>query len=455
MSNELSEKKPHFDTLAIHGGQGSDPTTNARAVPIYQTTSYVFNDADHAARLFALQEFGNIYTRIMNPTTDVFEKRIAALEGGAAGLALASGQAAETLIILTLAKAGDEIVSTTSLYGGTYNLFHYTLPKLGITVRFVDAVDYDGLRAAINEKTKAVYTETVGNPKLDVLDIEQLAGIAHEHGLPLVIDNTTPSPALCRPIEWGADIIVNSATKFIGGHGTSIGGVIVDAGRFDWQASGRFPEFTAPDPSYHGVSFTEAFGPLAFIIKARVQGLRDTGGCLSPFNAFLLLQGAETLHLRMARHSENALAVAKFLQQRQDVEWVNYPGLENSPYYALAKKYMPDGAGALITFGIKGGYEAGKYFINSLKLFSLLANIGDAKSLVIHPASTTHQQLTEAEQRTTGTTPELIRLSVGIEDVRDIIADLDQALTLVAGQSGPAGGPTKHSQPAAAGAGGI
>jgi O-acetylhomoserine (thiol)-lyase len=455
MSNELSGKKPHFDTLAIHGGQGSDPTTNARAVPIYQTTSYVFNDADHAARLFALQEFGNIYTRIMNPTTDVFEKRIAALEGGAAGLALASGQAAETLIILTLAKAGDEIVSTTSLYGGTYNLFHYTLPKLGITVRFVDAVDYDGLRAAINEKTKAVYTETVGNPKLDVLDIEQLAGIAHEHGLPLVIDNTTPSPALCRPIEWGADIIVNSATKFIGGHGTSIGGVIVDAGRFDWQASGRFPEFTAPDPSYHGVSFTEAFGPLAFIIKARVQGLRDTGGCLSPFNAFLLLQGAETLHLRMARHSENALAVAKFLQQRQDVEWVNYPGLENSPYYALAKKYMPDGAGALITFGIKGGYEAGKYFINSLKLFSLLANIGDAKSLVIHPASTTHQQLTEAEQRTTGTTPELIRLSVGIEDVRDIIADLDQALTLVAGQSGPAGGPTKHSQPAAAGAGGI
>ena len=429
MANEQNNNKPHFNTLAIHGGQVPDPTTNARAVPIYQTTSYVFNDADHAARLFALQEFGNIYTRIMNPTTDVFEKRIAALEGGAAALGLASGQAAETLTILTLAKAGDEILSTTSLYGGTYNLFHYTLPRLGIAVRFVDAADYDGLRSAINEKTKAVYSETVGNPKLDVLDVERLAEIAHEQGVPLVIDNTTPSPALCRPIEWGADIVVDSATKFIGGHGTSIGGVIVDAGRFDWKASGRFPDFTNPDPSYHGVSYTEAFGPLAFIIKARVQGLRDTGGCLSPFNSFLLLQGAETLHLRMERHSENALAVAHFLEKHEEVEWVNYPGLESSPYYALAQKYLPDGAGALITFGIRGGYEAGKSFINSLKLFSLLANIGDAKSLVIHPASTTHQQLSEEEQRATGTTPELIRLSVGIEDVRDIIADLDQALT--------------------------
>jgi O-acetylhomoserine (thiol)-lyase len=450
MANEKDDPKLHFNTLAIHGGQVPDPTTNARAVPIYQTTSYVFNDTEHAARLFALQEFGNIYTRIMNPTTDVFEKRIAALEGGAAALGLASGQAAETLTVINLAKAGDEILSTTSLYGGTYNLFHYTLPRLGITVRFVDAADYDGLRAAINEKTKAVYSETVGNPKLDVLDIERLAEIAHEQGLPLVIDNTTPSPALCRPIEWGADIVVDSATKFIGGHGTSIGGVIVDSGKFDWKASGRFPDFTTPDPSYHGVSYTEAFGPLAFIIKARVQVLRDTGGCLSPFNSFLLLQGAETLHLRMERHSENALTVANFLAKHPEVEWVNYPGLESSPYYELAQKYLPDGAGALITFGIKGGTAAAKSFINSLRIFSLLANIGDAKSLVIHPASTTHAQLTEEEQRSTGTTPELIRLSVGIEDVRDLIADLDQALT----KSGRAlSGPSaKESQQSAAGA---
>jgi O-acetylhomoserine (thiol)-lyase len=427
-TNEANKNQYHFDTLAIHGGQKPDPTTNARAVPIYQTTSYTFDDAGHAARLFALEEFGNIYTRIMNPTTDVFEQRIAALEGGAAALALASGQAAETLTILTLAKAGDEIISTTSLYGGTYNLFHYTLPKLGIKVRFVDAEDYAGLKRSINEDTKAIYTETIGNPKLDIVDIEELAEIAHEHGLPLIVDNTTPSPALCRPIEWGADIVINSATKFIGGHGTSIGGVIVDAGKFDWKASGRFPEFTEPDPSYHGVSYTEAFGPLAFILKARVQGLRDTGACLSPFNSFLLLQGAETLHLRLERHSENALKVAQFLEQHEDVEWVNYPGLESSRYHELAKKYLPKGAGALVTFGIKGGYEAGKEFINSLNLFSLLANIGDAKSLVIHPASTTHQQLTKEEQLETGVTPELIRLSVGIEDVRDLIADIDQAL---------------------------
>lgn len=427
-TNEANKNQYHFDTLAIHGGQKPDPTTNARAVPIYQTTSYTFDDAGHAARLFALEEFGNIYTRIMNPTTDVFEQRIAALEGGAAALALASGQAAETLTILTLAKAGDEIISTTSLYGGTYNLFRYTLPKLGIKVRFVDAEDYAGLKRSINEDTKAIYTETIGNPKLDIVDIEELAEIAHEHGLPLIVDNTTPSPALCRPIEWGADIVINSATKFIGGHGTSIGGVIVDAGKFDWKASGRFPEFTEPDPSYHGVSYTEAFGPLAFILKARVQGLRDTGACLSPFNSFLLLQGAETLHLRLERHSENALKVAQFLEQHEDVEWVNYPGLESSRYHELAKKYLPKGAGALVTFGIKGGYEAGKEFINSLNLFSLLANIGDAKSLVIHPASTTHQQLTKEEQLETGVTPELIRLSVGIEDVRDLIADIDQAL---------------------------
>lgn len=456
MANDQNEatEKLHFNTLAVHGGQDPDSATNARAVPIYQTTSYVFNDADHAARLFALQEFGNIYTRIMNPTTDVFEKRIAALEGGAAALALSSGQAAETLTILTLAKAGDEIVSTTSLYGGTYNLFHYTLPKLGINVRFVDAADYEGLRAAINEKTKAVYAETIGNPKLDVLDLERVATIAHEQGLPFIVDNTSASPALCRPIEWGADIVINSATKFIGGHGTSIGGIIVDAGRFDWKAGDRFPDFSEPDPSYHGVSYTEAFGPLAFIIKARVQGLRDTGACLSPFNSFLFLQGAETLHLRMQRHSENALEVARFLQKHEEVEWVNYPALENSRYYALAQKYLPDGAGALITFGIRGGYEAGKKFINSLSLFSLLANIGDAKSLVIHPASTTHQQLTEEEQRATGTTPELVRLSVGIEDVRDIIADLDQALK-GRGRKLPKDESTDEPQKAAAGAGGV
>jgi O-acetylhomoserine (thiol)-lyase len=446
----------HFDTLAIHGGQEADPATKARAVPIYQSTSYVFDDADHAARLFALQEFGNIYTRIMNPTTDVFEKRIAALEGGAAALAMASGQAAETLTILTLAQAGDEIISTTSLYGGTYNLFHYTLPKLGINVRFVDAADYEGLRAAINDRTRAVYSESVGNPKMDVLDIERVAAIAHENNLPLIIDNTTPSPALCRPIEWGADIVVNSATKFIGGHGTSIGGIIVDAGRFDWKAAGRFQGFTEPDPSYHGVSYTEAFGPLAFIIKARVQGLRDTGGCLSPFNSFLFLQGVETLHLRMQRHSENGLAVARFLREHAAIEWVNYPGLDTSPYYELAQKYLPQGAGALLTFGIRGGFEAGKRFINSLKLFSLVANIGDAKSLVIHPASTTHSQLTPEEQRGTGVTPELVRLSVGIEDVRDILADIDQALTHK-GDSLPApdGELTNAPQEAAAGAGGV
>ena len=426
----MSDEKPsyQFNTLAVHAGQSVDPTTGSRAVPIYQTTSYNFTDADHAARLFGLQEFGNIYTRIMNPTTDVLEKRVAALEGGMAALALSSGQAAETLAITTLANAGDEIVSTTSLYGGTYNLFHYTLPKLGITVRFVDAEDEAGLKAAINDRTRAVYTETVGNPKLDIVDIEKLASIAHAHGLPLIIDNTTPSPALCTPIAHGADIVIQSLTKFIGGHGTSIGGAIIDAGKFDWKASGRFPDFTTPDPSYHGLVYSDAFGPLAFILKARVQGLRDIGACLSPFNAFLLLQGAETVHLRMERHSENALAVAKFLASHPQVESVNYPGLESSPYHARTKKYLPKGAGALVTFNIKGGVAAGKAFINRVQLFSLLANIGDAKSLVIHPASTTHSQLTEEEQASTGVTPGLIRLSVGIEDIRDILADLEQAL---------------------------
>ena len=436
--SDLTAPPQQLATLALHAGQVVDPATNSRAVPIYQTTSYVFNDSDHAARLFGLQEFGNIYTRIMNPTTDVFEKRVAALEGGAAGLATASGQAAETLTILTIANAGDEIVSTTSLYGGTYNLFHYTLPKLGITVRFADADDFDGIRAAINSKTRALYTETLGNPKLDVVDIEQLAAIAHEHGLPLIIDNTAASPMLTRPIEHGADIVINSATKFIGGHGTSIGGVIVDAGNFDWKASGRFKDFVDPDPSYHGLSYVEAFGPLAFILKARVQGLRDTGAAMAPFNSFLFLQGLETLHLRMERHSQNALATARHLESHPGVEWVNYPGLASSKYYARAQKYMPTGQSSLVTFGIKGGsagsaYEAGKRLINSLKLFSHLANLGDSKSLVIHPASTTHAQLTVAEQADTGVTPDLVRLSVGTEDIRDILADLDQAITVANG----------------------
>jgi O-acetylhomoserine (thiol)-lyase len=431
----MPDEKQQFATLAVHAGQTPDPTTGSRAVPIYQTTSYAFHDAEHAGRLFALKEFGNIYTRIMNPTTDVLEKRVAALEGGAAALAVSSGQAAETLLATTLAAAGDEIVSTTSLYGGTYNLFHYTLPRLGITVKFVDADDFDGLRKAINAKTRAVYTETLGNPKLDVVDIEKLAAIAHEAKLPLVIDNTSASPALVRPIEWGADLVVNSATKFLGGHGNSIGGVIVDAGKFDWAASGRFRDFTEPDPSYHGLVYTEAFGPLAFILKARVQGLRDTGAALSPFNAFLILQGIETLHLRMERHSANALAVARHLEKHPGVEWVNYPGLESSPYYARAKKYLPQGQSGLLTFGIKGGYEAGKKLIDGLKLFSLLANIGDAKSLVIHPASTTHAQLSVEEQAATGVTPELVRLSVGIEDIRDILADLDQAIAGANGQA--------------------
>jgi len=438
MPDESNTPPQQLATLALHAGQVVDPTTTSRAVPIYQTTSYVFNDSDHAARLFALQEFGNVYTRLMNPTTDVFEKRVAALEGGVAGLATASGQAAETLTIQTLASAGEEIVSTTSLYGGTYNLFHYTLPRMGITVRFVDADDFGGIRKAINPKTRAVYTETLGNPKLDIADIEQLASIAHENGVPLVIDNTCASAILVRPIDFGADIVINSATKFIGGHGTTIGGVIVDAGKFDWKASGRFPAFVNPDPSYHGLSYADTFGPIAFIIKARVEGLRDTGAALSPHSAFLFLQGLETLHLRMERHSQNALAAAKHLQQHPGIEWVNYPGLESSKYYQRARKYMPSGQSSLLTFGIKGGvagtaYEAGKKFINSVKLFSHVANIGDSKSLVIHPASTTHSQLTVAEQAETGVTPELVRLSIGTEDIRDIVYDLNQAIAVANG----------------------
>jgi len=419
-----------FETLALHGGQKSDPTTGARAVPIYQTTSYQFNDTDHAARLFGLQEFGNIYTRIMNPTTDVLEQRIAALEGGVGALALASGQAAETLAILNIAGTGDNIVSSTDLYGGTYNLFRHTLPKLGITTRFVDARDYDGFRNAIDGRTKAFFLELVGNPKLDILDLEKIAGIAHEQGIPVTVDPTTATPYLCKPFEWGADIIVHSATKYIGGHGTSIGGLLVDSGKFDWT-QGRFPELTEPDPSYHGLVYTQALGPLAYIIKARVQGLRDTGAALSPFNAFLILQGLETLGLRVERHSQNALAVAKHLKEHPKVAWVNYPGLPEHPTYALAQKYMPKGQSGILGFGITGGKSAGKTFIDNLKLFSHLANIGDAKSLAIHPASTTHSQLTPEEQQLTGVSDDYVRLSVGIETIDDILADLDQALAKV------------------------
>jgi O-acetylhomoserine (thiol)-lyase len=422
------------ETIALHGGQKPDPTTNARAVPIYQTTSYVFNDTAHAARLFGLQEFGNIYTRIMNPTTDVFEQRVAQLEGGTGALAMASGQAAETLTLLNIARAGDEILSSASLYGGTYNLFHYTFPKMGIEVKFVDPKDPESFRKALTKKTKAVFAETVGNPKLDTLDIAAISKVAHDAGIPLVVDNTMPTPFLLRPFDHGADIVVHSATKFIGGHGTSIGGIVVDSGKFDW-GNGNFPEFTGPDPSYHGLKYWEVFGNfpglgnVAFIIKLRVQLLRDLGPALSPFNAFQFLLGLETLHLRMERHSVNALAVGKFLEKHPNVSWVNYPGLPSHPSHALAKKYHHRGLyGAILGFGIKGGVAAGKKFIESLKLFSHLANIGDAKSLVIHPASTTHQQLTPAEQLATGVTDDFVRLSVGIENVDDIIADLDQAL---------------------------
>jgi len=422
------ERKLALETLAVHAGQEIDPATMSRAVPIYQTTSYGFRDVEHASNLFALKEFGNIYTRIMNPTQDVFEKRVAALEGGPAALALSSGQAAITYSILNIAGPGDEIVSASSLYGGTYNLFAVTLPKLGITVKFVDPVDPENFRKAITPKTKALYAETIGNPRCDVLDIEAVANIAHEHGIPLIIDNTLPSPYLTRPFEHGADIVLHSATKFIGGHGTSIGGVVVDGGTFDWKASGKFPGMTEPDPSYHGVVYTEAFGPVAYIIKMRVQLLRDMGSAISPFNAFLLLQGLETLHLRMQRHSENALKVAEWLKTQPAVTNVNYPGLPDHPSYDLAKKYMPKGQGAILTFEIKGGVEAGIKVINNVKLFSHLANVGDSKSLIIHPASTTHSQLKGEELLSTGVTPGMIRLSVGTENIDDIIADLEQAI---------------------------
>lgn len=418
-----------FETVALHGGQVPDPTTGSRAVPIYQTTSFVFKDTDHAANLFALKEFGNIYTRIMNPTQDAFEQRVAQLEGGVGGLATSSGQSAITYSILNIASAGDNIVASSNLYGGTYNLFKYTLPKMGIEVRFINPDHPEHIAENVDDRTKAVYCETLGNPNMDVTDLGEFARYAHEAGVPLIVDNTLASPYLCRPFEHGADIVVHSATKFIGGHGTSIGGVIVDSGRFDWN-NGKFPGLTQPDPSYHGIVYTEALGSLAYIIKARVQLLRDTGAAISPFNAFLLLQGLETLHLRMERHCENALKVAKFLEEHPLVSWVRYPGLESNSYYAKAQKYLPKGQGGLLTFGIKGGLEEGKKFINSLQLFSHLANLGDAKSLVIHPASTTHQQLSEEDQRSAGVAPELVRLSVGLESIDDILYDLDQALQI-------------------------
>jgi len=422
------ERQLQPETLAVHAGQEVDPVTHSRAVPLYQTTSYVFDSTEHAANLFGLKEFGNIYTRLMNPTTDVFEKRVAALEGGVGALATASGQAAISLALFNIAGAGDEIVSSASLYGGTYNLFSTTLAKLGIRIKFVDSSDPENFRAAITGKTKALYAETIGNPRGDVLDIAAVAKIAHENGIPLIVDNTFPSPYLLRPIEHGADVVVHSATKFIGGHGTSIGGVIVDGGKFDWKASGKYPGLTEPDESYHGVVYTDAVGPLAYIIKARVQGLRDLGASISPFNSFLLLQGLETLHLRMERHSENALKVARYLQEHAAVESVSYAGLPSHPSYELAKKYLPKGQGAILTFEIKGGVAAGKKLIESVKLFSHLANVGDSKSLIIHPASTTHQQLNEEEQVSAGVTPGLVRLSIGTENIGDILYDLEQAI---------------------------
>ena len=425
--------KQRLETIALHAGQESpDSATQARAVPIYQTTSYVFKSTEHAANLFALKEFGNIYTRLMNPTTDVFEKRIAAIEGGTGALGVASGQAAETLALLAITQVGDEIVSANNLYGGTYQLFHYTFPKLGRKVIFVDSTKPEEIKKAITPKTRAVYAETIGNPKLDVPDFEAIAKIAHDAGIPFVVDNTV-GVGIVKPFEHGADIIVSSATKYIGGHGTSLGGVIVDSGNFKWNG-GKFPEFTEPDPSYHGLKYWDTFGNfpglgnVAFIIKVRVQLLRDIGPALSPFNAFEFIQGLETLPLRIRKHSENALEIAKFLNGHPSVSWVNYPGLADNPNHRIASKYLKNHYGGIVGFGIKGGYEAGKKFINSVKLFSHLANIGDAKSLVIHPASTTHQQLTPKEQEETGVTQDYIRLSIGIEDVQDIKDDIDQAL---------------------------
>lgn len=427
--------KHKVETTALHAGQQPDPATNSRAVPIYQTTSYVFNSVEHAANLFGLKEFGNIYTRIMNPTTDVLEKRLAELDGGTGALAVASGQAAITLAILNITKVGQNIVSTSALYGGTYNLFHYTFPKMGIDVRFVDSSDPANVEAAIDENTRLVYIESVGNPKNNVDDYPAIADVAHRHGLPFFVDNTVTPPPLLRPIDFGADVVIYSLTKFVGGHGTSIGGAIVDSGRFDWS-NGKYPEITEPDPSYHGVSYWEAFGShdravapgIAFVLKARVQLLRDIGPAISPFNSFLFLQGLETLPLRVREHSRNALAVAEWLEKHPAVSWVNYTGLPSHPDHERAKRFLKEGFGAIIGFGIKGGREAGMKLIDSVELFSHLANIGDAKSLIIHPASTTHQQLTPEEQASTGVSDDFVRLSVGLENVEDIIADLDRAL---------------------------
>jgi O-acetylhomoserine (thiol)-lyase len=422
-----------FNTLALHAGYKADPTTGARAVPIYQTTSYQFRDTDHAAALFALQEPGNIYTRIMNPTNAVFEERIAALEGGIGALATASGQAAETLTVLTLCNAGDEIISTSALYGGTYTLFSQSLKRLGITVRWVESNNPADFEALINDQTRLIYLETIGNPKLQVPDFDGIAAVAHAHGLPVVCDNTFATPYLCRPFEYGVDIVVHSTTKWIGGHGLSIGGVIVDSGKFDWKASGRHNGIVEPEPAYHDIVLADALGPAAFIGRARVVGLRDFGGCQAPFNSFLNIIGLETLALRVQRHVENAQAVAEYLQKHPAVSWVNYPGLPNHESYARAQKYLPKGAGAVIGFGIKGGREAGRAFIDNLKLCSHLANVGDARSLAIHPATTTHQQLSAEEQAASGVTDDYIRLAIGIEDLNDILWDLDQALTVAQG----------------------
>jgi O-acetylhomoserine (thiol)-lyase len=432
-TNGKQERALQFNTLALHAGYSPDPTTGARAVPIYQTTSYQFRDTDHAAALFALQEPGNIYTRIMNPTTDVFEQRIAALEGGIAALATSSGQFAETLAILTLCNTGDEFISASALYGGTYTLFSQSLKRLGIKAHFVEANDPAAFEALINDRTRLIYLETIGNPKLQIPDFERIAAVAHAHGLPVVCDNTFATPYLCRPFDFGVDIVVHSTTKWIGGHGLSIGGVLVDGGRFDWKASGRHSGLVEPEPAYHGAVLWDVLGVAAFIGRARIVGLRDFGGCQAPFNSFLNIIGLETLALRVQRHVENAQAVAEYLEQHPAVEWVNYPGLPSHESYALAQKYLPKGAGAVLGFGIKGGKQAGRSFIDSLQLFSHLANVGDARSLAIHPATTTHQQLNAEEQVSTGVTDDYVRLAVGIEDINDILADLDHALAVAQG----------------------
>ncbi len=425
--NDAPARQMGFSTRSLHAGHTPDMASHARAVPIYQSTSFVFDNSAHAASLFALQEFGNIYSRIMNPTTDVFEQRVASLEGGIGGLATSSGQAAQFLALTSLAGLGDEIVSSSTLYGGTYTQFDVSFRRLGINVKFVEPDDPENFRKAITPKTRAIYGETIANPRMNVLDIEKVAAIAHEAGVPLVIDNTMASPYLCRPIEHGADIVVHSATKFLGGHGTSIGGIIVDSGKFAW--TDKYPAITKPSPGYHGMVFSDVFGPLAYIIKVRVEGLRDFGPCISPFNSFLFIQGIETLKFRMEQHSRGALQVAQWLQTNPAITWVKYPGLKDSPYYKLSQKYLPAGQGSIVTFGIKGGSEAGRRLIDSVKLFSHLANLGDAKSLIIHPSSTTHQQLNEAQQLDAGVTPDLVRISVGIEDVEDLIWDLDQAIS--------------------------